>query len=76
MSLHLHPAHTSLARISACMHSCSQTCCTQEFELPIISREDCACHRSQDSRRRRFCMYQGGTQDQDVKDVDRWMKIK
>ena len=51
----------------------------QEFELPIISQRrlsQCACHRSQDSRRRRFCMYQGGTQDQDVKDVDRWMKIK
>ena len=45
-------------------------------QLPIISREDCACRQSQDSRRRRSCMYQGGTQDQYVKDVDRWMKIK
>ena len=60
------------------MHACMlpELLHVQEFELPIISRADCACRPSQDSRRRRSCMYQGGTQYQDVKDVDRWMKIK
>ena len=60
------------------MHACMlpELLHVQEFELPIISRADCACRPSQDSRQRRSCMYQGGTQDQDVKDVDRWIKIK
>ena len=69
---------THLPGEDECMHACMlpELLHVQEFELPIISRADCACRPSQDSRRRRSCMYQGGTQDQDVKDVDRWMKIK
>ena len=52
------PAHASLTRTSACMHACSQiSAAVQEFQLCIISvRQDGEVP---------------GTQDQDVKGVDR-----
>ena len=37
--LHPHPAHTSLARMGACMHACMHAPLhVQELELPIISQ--------------------------------------
>lgn len=67
-----------LRRARACKHACMlpRLLARAGIELPIISREDYAWHRSQDSGRRRFCMYRGRTQDQDAKDVDRWMKME
>ena len=39
MSLHPHPAHTSLARMSACTCMLPDLLHVHEFELPVISRE-------------------------------------